>query len=97
MGETLRAGKTIWLVGLLIPVAPGQRPMELPPGYDGPNGFVSGPFYHAWMEQAAFFVQTHALAVENVPRASTQPIMHYEAPAVVSIRGWRPDAALLTP
>ena len=89
MGETLRAGKTIWLVGHLIPVAPGKRPLEVPPGYDGPDGFVSGPFYGAWMEQAGFLVQTQAINNERVPVPSQQPIMHYEAPTLGSIRGWR--------
>jgi hypothetical protein len=97
MGETLRAGKTIWLVGQLIPVARGQRPLEVPPGYEGPDGFVSGPFYRAWMEQAGFFIQTHALDIENVPQVSPQPIMHYEMPALTSIRGWRSDSASVTP
>ncbi len=97
MGETLRAGKTIWLVGQLIPVAPGQRPLEVPPGYDGPDGFVSGPFYRAWMEQAGFFVQTHAIDIEGVPLPSQQPIMHYETPGLTSIRGWRPDSGTVTP
>lgn len=97
MGETLRAGKTIWLVGQLIPVAPGQRPLEVPPGYDGPDGFVSGPLYRAWMEQAGFFVQTHATNIERIPLPSPQPIMHFEAPALSSFRGWRSDSGTVAP
>jgi uncharacterized membrane protein len=97
MDETLRAGKTIWLVGQLIPVAPGQRPLEVPPGYDGPDGFVSGPLYRAWMEQAGFFVQTHATDIERIPLPSPQPIMHFEAPALSSFRGWRSDSGTVAP
>jgi hypothetical protein len=93
MGETLRAGKTIWVVGRLVRVAPGKQPLEVPPGYDGPDGFVSGNFYRAWLEQAGFFVQTRALNVERVPLNLSQPIMHYEAPELSSIRGWRSDSA----
>lgn len=97
MGETLRAGKTIWLVGRLVPVAPGKQPLEVPPGYDGPDGFVSGPFYRAWLEQVGFLVQTHAVSIENVPLPLSQPIMRYESPAVISIRGWRSDSGSVAP
>jgi hypothetical protein len=97
MEETLRAEKTIWLVGHLISLAPGQRPLEVPPGYDGPDGFVDGPFYRAWMEQAGFFVQTHATNIESVWVPSQQPIMRYEAPGLSSIRGWRLDSAPAIP
>ena len=97
MSETLRAGKTIWLVGQLLPVARGQRPLDVPPGYDGPDGFVSGPFYRAWMEQGGFLVQTRAINIESVPVPSLQPIIHYEDVALTSIRGWRSDAPVLTP
>jgi hypothetical protein len=90
IGETLRAGKTVWLVGELIPVPPGKRPLVVPPGYDGPNGFVSGPFYRAWGEQAGFFVQSHALNLERVP-LPTPPVSHYENLALTSIRGWHSD------
>jgi hypothetical protein len=97
MSETLRTGKTVWVVGHLIRIPPGRQPLEVPPGYDGPDGFVGGPFYLAWMEQAGFFVQTHAIKVESVPVPSAQPIMHYEAPGLTSIRGWRSDAGTDTP
>jgi hypothetical protein len=97
MGETLRAGKTVWLVGQLMPVARGQRPLEVPPGYDGPDGFVSGPFYRAWMEQGGFLVQTRAINIESVPVPSPQPIMHYEDVGLISIRGWRSDSGTATP
>jgi hypothetical protein len=97
MSETLRAGNTVWVVGHLIRIPPGRQPLEVPPGYDGPDGFVGGPFYLAWMEQAGFFVQTHAINVEGVPLPLPQPIMHYESPELTSIRGWRSDAGADTP
>jgi hypothetical protein len=96
IGETLRAGKTVWLVGELIPVAPGKRPLVLPPGYDGPNGFVNGPFYRAWGEQAGFFVQTHALNLERLP-VRQQAVSHYENLALTSIRGWHADPETALP
>jgi hypothetical protein len=94
MGETLRAGKTIWVVGQLMAVPPGERPLELPPGYDSPEGFRGGNFYRAWMEQAGFFIQTHSRTVDNVQRTWSQPIMHYETPALTAVRGWRSDSGL---
>ena len=42
MEETLRNGHTIWLIGRLDFVSEGSEPQIVPPGQDGPNGWVGG-------------------------------------------------------
>ena len=92
MEETLRSGHTIWLVGRLDFVSPGNEPQIVPPGHDGPNGWVGGNFYAAWAEQAGFLVQSHAAHFkrERVPLA--QPVSRYENLPLSVIRGWREAA-----
>jgi len=92
MDETLRSGHTIWLIGSLDFVPPGKEPQVIPPGYDGPNGWVGGNFYTAWAMQAGYLVQRHALHFERVRVPLTQPVTRYENLPLSAIRGWRGDA-----
>jgi uncharacterized membrane protein len=89
MDETLRNGRTIWLIGSLDFVPPGKTPRVIPPGYDGPNGWVGGNFYGAWSLQAGFLVQNHALHFERVRVPLAQPVSHYEDLPLSAIHGWR--------
>lgn len=93
MEETLRNGHTIWLIGSLDFLPPGKEPTVIPPGYDGPNGWVGGNFYTAWAEQAGFLVQSHALHFERVRVPLAQPVSRYENLPLSAIRGWREAAA----
>ena len=95
MDETLRSGHTIWLIGSLDFVPPGKEPQVIPPGYDGPNGWVGGNFYAAWALQAGFLVQSHALHFERVRVPLAQPVSHYENLPLSAIRGWRGAADTL--
>jgi hypothetical protein len=92
MEETLRNGHTIWLIGSVDFVPPGKEPQAVPPGYDGPSGWVGGNLFAAWAEQAGFLVQNHALHLERVPVPVAQPVSRYENLPLSAIRGWR-DAA----
>ncbi|HYN00530.1 MAG TPA: hypothetical protein VET25_12345, partial [Aestuariivirgaceae bacterium] len=92
MEETLRSGHTIWLIGRLDFVSPGKEPQIVPPGYDGPNGWVGGNFYAAWAEQAGFLVQSHALHFERVRVPLAQPVSRYENLPLSAIHGWREAA-----
>ena len=95
MDETLRSGHTIWLIGSLDFVPPGKEPQIIPPGYDGPNGWVGGNFYAAWAQQAGFIVQRHALHFERVRVPLSQPVSRYENLPLSAIRGWREAADTL--
>jgi uncharacterized membrane protein len=95
MDETLRSGHTIWLVGRLDFVPPGKEPRVIPPGYDGPNGWVGGDFYEAWSLQAGFLVQNHALHFARARVPLAQPVSRYENLPLSAIRGWRGAADTL--
>jgi uncharacterized membrane protein len=89
MNATLRSGHTIWLIGSLDFVPPGKEPKLIPPGYDGPNGWVGGNFYTAWSAQAGYLVQSRALQLERVRVPLAQPVSRYENLPLSAIRGWR--------
>ncbi len=95
MEETLRNGHTIWLIGSLNFVPPGEEPSVIPPGYDGPKGWVGGNFYAAWSEQAGFLVQNHALHFERVRVPLAQSVSRYENLPLSAVRGWREAAETL--
>ncbi|PYJ11422.1 MAG: hypothetical protein DMF06_02600 [Verrucomicrobia bacterium] len=95
MEETLRNGHTIWLIGSLNFVQPGKEPEVIPPGYDGPNGWVGGNFYAAWAEQAGFLIQSHALHFERVRVPLAESVNRYENLPLSAIRGWREAAETL--
>jgi hypothetical protein len=89
MEETLRNGNTIWLIGSVDFVPAGKEPQVVPPGYDGPSGWVGGNLFAAWAEQAGFLVQNHALHLERVLVPVAQPVSRYENLPLTAIRGWR--------
>jgi hypothetical protein len=89
MEETLRGGHTIWLIGRLDFVSQGNEPVIVPPGYDGPNGWVGGNFYAAWAEQAGFLVQNHAAHFKRVRVPLAEPVSRYENLPLSVIHGWR--------
>lgn len=95
MEETLRTGHTVWLIGGLNFVPLGKEPQVIPPGYDGPGGWVGGNFYAAWAEQAGFLVQSRALHFERVRVPLAQPVSRYENLPLSAIRGWREAAGTL--
>lgn len=86
---TLRGGRTVWLVGGVDFVAPGQIPRVVAPGYDGAEGWEGGDFYRAWSEQTGFLLRTHAEQVERIKVPVTQPVIHYENVPLSAFRGWR--------
>ena len=92
MEKILRNGHTIWLIGSVDFVPPGKEAKAIPPGYDGPNGWVGGNFYAVWAEQAGFFIQSHALHFERVRVPLAQPVSRYENLPLSAIRGWREAA-----
>lgn len=87
--ETLRAGKTVWLIGTVDFVAPGKEPLVVPPGRDGPSGWEGGAFYPSWSQQTGFFMQKHALKFERVKVPLQQPVNRYENLPLSFFQGWQ--------
>ncbi len=88
MGDTLRAGHAIWLVGPLDFLPSGQTPRSVPPWTDGANGSSVGDFSRMWSEQAGFFVQQHAESFERVQVPNKQLVNRYENVPLSVVRGW---------
>ena len=88
MGDTLRAGHAIWLVGPLDFLPSGQTPRSVPPWIDGANDWNAGDFSRMWSEQAGFFVQKHAVSFERVQVPNKQLVNRYENVPLSVIRGW---------
>jgi hypothetical protein len=89
--QTLRYGHTVWLIGPLRLLPPGQKPLITTPGHDGPRGWEGADYYRAWSEQAAFALQRHAAHFERVQVPVGQPVSLYEDLPLAAISGWRED------
>jgi hypothetical protein len=92
MEATLRGGHTVWLIGALHLVKPGETPLRPPsPTYVQPG---AGEFFEAWSQQAAFLVQTHAGELVRVRVPLEQPVISFENVPLSAIRGWRDSGEL---
>ena len=87
--ETLRSGHTVWLVGYLRFLEPGQTPLQVPPGFDGPTGWVGGDFLSAWSEQAGMLTRQHAKNFRRIRVPLEQAVMRYENVPLSGFDGWR--------
>lgn len=88
VGETLRSGHRVWLVGGAEFLAPGQRPEDIP---RDPATAHSEVYYTVlWSRQLAYFLQTHGrlLTVVRLP-AGWADVFLYEALPLMAVEGWR--------
>ncbi|MDQ3198449.1 MAG: hypothetical protein M3Q46_04555 [Verrucomicrobiota bacterium] len=83
MEETLRQGNTIWLIGALEFVAPGEIPRRN----------VRGSRL-SFSERAGLLVRVHAEELERVSLSLKQPVVHHENIPLSAIRGWHDSGAL---
>ena len=86
MEETLRAGHTIWLIGALKLLPPGQTPLQREPGQGG--------FYRAWSEQAGSLVANHADELVRIQPPIKNEAVIYENLPLSAIRGWHETGGL---
>jgi uncharacterized membrane protein len=96
--ETLRAGNTVWVIGGLKLVQPGQTPLEVPPGFDGPEGWNGGDFYRAWSEQVSALTRRNAESFQRLAVPVDQTVVRFENIPLSAFRGWRsaPDDSRLS-
>ena len=90
--DTLRVGHTVWLVGYLRFFEPGQTPLKVPPGFDGPAGWVGGDFLSAWSEQAGMLIRQHAKNFRRIRVPLEQAVMRYENVPLSAFDGWQEEA-----
>lgn len=86
MGNTLRSGHRLWVVGALPTSRSGEKPQSLPPPPLPGIGWDEGPYGFAWARQAGYFVQTHALTGQ-IEQFGGQ-VNPYEAPVLEILEGW---------
>lgn len=88
LGEVLRSGNRVYVVGSLPFLQPGEQPLVLPPAPQSGSGWAEGPYISQWAQFTAFFVQHHASNVGIVPVDLTQPVNAFERPLLLVIEGW---------
>ena len=87
--RALRSGNRVWVVGSLLFPAPGELPPILAPAPLESFGWNEGAYMSAWTMQVSHFLQQHALAAEEVPLPSAQPINSHETVQLLVVSGWR--------
>ncbi len=85
--STLRAGGTVWLVG--VPKLPpeGEPAPSLPPA--GAGRASAGPYLEAWEQQLALFLFEHAEQAHVLRVPETVPVSNHERLSLMRLRGWR--------
>ncbi len=90
IGETLRANGKVYFVGGFRNLAPGSRPVLLPPAPSEQAGWSSDTYSLAWSTQIGYFIQNHAIKADVViPSEQSEHINPYENTLLVSVEGWR--------
>ncbi|TAL05795.1 MAG: hypothetical protein EPO07_03035 [Verrucomicrobia bacterium] len=85
--RTLRAGKSIWLLG-----AYSSPEGDLPPIGKAPHpeyGWMEIPFELNYMGRVSYFLHRHARGIALVPMESTRCVSAYEDVPLLVARGWR--------
>jgi hypothetical protein len=90
MTKTLQNGHRVWLVGGLNFLRQGEAPRILPPAPNSPYGWSEGMYQTAWSEEAAFTLQTHGQALEQIRIPIGTPVNKYEDVSLLVVQGWRP-------
>ncbi len=85
--STLRAGGTVWLVG--VPKLPpeGEPAPSLPPAGEGRAS--AGPYLDAWEQRIALFLFEHAAQAQALRVAQAVPVSSHEQLSSMRLRGWR--------
>jgi hypothetical protein len=91
MTSSLRSGNRVWIVGGLSFPPPGSSPRVLAPAPQESFGWDEDTYAASWSNQAAYFLQTHALTAEEVPLPADQIISRYEDGGLMVVRGWQDD------
>ena len=89
--QTLRNDRTVWLVGALQFLPPGQMPVIPAPASDDPEGWNGAPYYKSWSEQTAFALERHAAHFKPVQVPVGQPVNSFEDLPLTAFSGCRED------
>ena len=87
---TLRAGNTLWVLGVFQTPPPGN-PQPVYPPYHGGMDMADSVYFSSWMFQISALVQNHSIegGQVNVEVPGGQPVNPLENVPLLAIRGWR--------
>jgi len=90
IGQVLRGGGKVWLVGQLrVPTLDEPRSAAAPaPGT--PYGWSEGFYSQVWEQQLGCFFRDHAQKGTGVRIGSNQTVSYYETASLIMLEGWRP-------
>jgi hypothetical protein len=86
VSATLRSGHTVWVVGDVLFLRPGETPQVMPQGSIRPQS--EAPYYTAWGQQMGSFLQLNASRIERFVVSSAAPMGPYEDVGIIKIQGW---------
>jgi hypothetical protein len=89
MGNALKSGHRVWIVGSISFPKPGETPKVFAPAPFDPAGWSEDAYTRTWSVQAGYFVQTHAGTAETFGPIGNQPIDPYEDAQIMEVRGWQ--------
>jgi len=90
MGNALKSGNRVWLVGPLSFPPPGQTPIVLAPAPFDSVGWDQFAYSTSWSMQVGHFLKTHVLDARDVP-VSDLAIDPYEHVQLIVVQGWRSE------
>ena len=91
LGETLRAGHRVWIVGWVAAPPQGQEPLILQPAPHDPRaGWSEAAYMLSYRMQVGAFLQAHAPLAVDVPSPLEQKISVLENMKLSCYQGWRP-------
>jgi hypothetical protein len=88
VGETLRAGKTVWIIGGVAAAAGTNAPGSPPPPPLPRTGWNETPYRFSWYDQFGWFVRRHALEIECLDAGTNENVNLIERLPFYKATGW---------
>ena len=89
VGETLRVGGTVWLVGGFGQGAGTNMPASPPPPPLPRTGWHETPYRFAWNDQLGWFVQRHCAEIQCLDPGTNENVNLLERLALYKAAGWK--------
>lgn len=88
--RTLQSGNRVFVVGVLLRPAAGERAAILPPARRESNSLPEGAYTNQWLMMVGDVIQRHAARIEPVTVEADRVVSHYENVSIQAASGWRP-------
>jgi hypothetical protein len=89
IGRALASGNRVWLVGSVVPCAPGEVPGDAPANSGNAAQSVVGRYADLWQQHVYYYLKTHAGHVDSIAVPSEDPITSFEMMPLCLVQGWR--------